>query len=215
VNYKYRNPAPLQIPIHVVGGGIVSDIDIVVDQPGLNPTIFSGGVAVWPVKQLTLDFDLSYALWSLERKPGMRIKSDDPMFASSAEFKNLKLDDVFIPKFGVEWRDNFKGRFQRVEYAIRAGYQYYPSPYPPALTEENMAATGVDNDAYYYTGGLTLGYRPHRGSFIKGPAYVGIEYFYEYIHLAKRTSRNIERNPAVIVSEGHVVFNGISLITHW
>jgi len=214
INYKYRNPSPLQIPIKVLGGGLLPDFNILVDQPGLDPTIVTGGISVKPIENLVVAADLSYALYSLEHTPGMRLKSDSPLFADAGKFKRLKLEDVYIPKFGVEWKDNFRGRFERIEYAVRGGYQYYPSPYPPVNTKRNMAGT-VDNDAHYYTGGLMLGYRPLRGSFIKGPAYIGIEYFYEYIHLVERTSREITRNPPVIVSEGHVIYNGFSLTAHW
>ena len=73
----------------------------------------------------------------------------------------------------------------------------------------------LDNDVHFYSGGLHLGYRPYKAGLKKGPAYIGIEYFYEYMHLSKRIHRDVGRRPPALTSEGHVVYNGFALTMHW
>jgi len=211
--YKYKNPSKTIIPVRIVGGGFMDDIEMTLEQNSGSPTTITGGIALYPIEGLTIAFDLSKIIWSKDNKPGLRIKSDNPALA--ADYPYVKPKDVWVPKFGVEWADNLKGKLERVDYAVRAGYIYYKSPYPPAQTAKNQS-TIVDNNAHYYTGGLMIGYRPKMAqSKKKGPEFIGIEYFYEYIHLMPRAHKNVANNPAVIVSKGHVVFNGINLISHW
>ncbi len=211
--YKYRNPAPVNIPIHIVGGGLLPDVNILVEQKGVNPIEMTGGMALYPIEGLTIAADLTRALYSKENnQQGLALLSDNPDF--NAGYPVTELDDVWIQKYGVEWKDNFRGKFERMDYAVRAGYKYYPSPYPPINSPENQSGL-IDNDAHYYTGGLALGYTPYQGSVKKGPAYIQLEYWYEYIHLVERKHRNAGENPAVIVSDGNVVYNGLALSMHW
>lgn len=209
--YSYRNPSPVNIPIKVITGDLMGDIDVVVQQWSVSPTMVTGGIALFPVKGLTLAFDLTRALYSLEKNAGMRFVSDSSF---GSDFAHVELRDVWWSKFGAEWTDDLKGKYQRVGYAVRAGYSYYPTPYPTAGSPENMGGT-IDSDAYYYCGGLALSYKPFTGGLRKGPSYVALEYFYEYIDLVERTHKSITRNPAVIVSEGHVVYNGVAISMHF
>ncbi len=212
VLYRYRNTASLNIPLHVYTGDLMGEFDVVISQihgSGIVPTSITGGMAIYPIDGLTLAFDLSYQVYSKENDTvGMALLSDNPDF--NTDYPNVDLEDVLVPRFGGEWKDKFKGRFERVEYAIRAGYQFFPSPYAQVNTEDNMSGV-VDNDAHFFSGGFMLGYHPYRGSLGKGPSFVGVEYFYEYIHLVKRKHKSIESNPPVIVSEGNVIFSGIGL----
>jgi len=211
--YKHTNPSPVNIPVHVAAGGLLPDIDILAEQKDVDPIEVTGGIAVYPIEGLVLTMDLTRAYYSNEsNQEGLALLSDNPEF--NQEYPTTKLDDVWIQKYGVEWKDNFHGKFERMDYAIRAGYQYYPSPYPPLNSPENTSGT-VDNDAHFYTGGLAVGYKPYQGSVRKGPAYIQLEYWYEYIHLVEREHRNVAANPAVIVSKGHVVYNGLALSMHW
>jgi len=212
LTYSYRSPAPVRIPVKLAGGSLMGDIDLVVVSWTVSPTTVTGGLALFPVDGLTLAMDLTYALYSQEKKNGMTLESSDPSLAS--DYPYMSLEDVWWPKFGFEWKDNLRGKFERVNYAVRGGYSYYPSPYPSFKSKQNYSGT-IDNDAHFYSGGLLLGYRPYRGSLNRGPAYIALEFFYEYIHFVERTHRNIKNNPAVIVSGGHATYTGVGVSMHW
>jgi len=165
-----------------------------------NPAQFSFGVALMPTKNITVALDLQRDLWSTI-KPELRFEAVQGDLGVK-NYKKYDLDDVWWPKVGIEWKDRLGGKYSRMDYAIRAGYSYYTSPFPEKLEGRNT----LDNDAHYYSGGFSIGYTPRR--YVK---YFSIDYFYQYTDLVEREHRDIEQNPALLISDGYVIYQGFGL----
>jgi long-subunit fatty acid transport protein len=196
--YRYKLGNEFNIPIKIPPGLSPEETNILISgyMYVINPSQWSFGAAVFPTKKLTLAFDMQYDEWS-KITPGIKITSDSPSFNTPKE--DFKLKDVWWPKFGIEWKDRAGGKYSRMDYAIRLGYSYYPSPYPSKVP----LSKNIDNDAHYFSGGFSIGYKPRRNL-----DYISLDYFYQYVDLVGRKYEDITQNPSTIVTDGHVIYTG-------
>lgn len=198
VNYNYKNPSYTIIPVYLPAG-LLPETHLTITTNSERPTMLTFGIGVFPNDKITLAFDLSYDMWS-RTKNYWKFEADSSLF--SFDNSIVEPDDVWVPRVGVEYRDKMKGKLSRASYAIRGGYLFYKSPYPEATGANN----DIDNDAHNISFGLSLGYSPK-----KHFSYIGVEYFWEYMGMVERTHADISRSPAVIVSDGYVIYNGFTL----
>lgn len=198
-NYSYKNPSLTRIPL-VIPEGLLPETHINVEIRSERPTRVVFGLALYPNEKLTFAVDMAYEIWSHTRNY-TRIETPGSTLLPPPE-DPVEADDIWVPHFGVEYCSRLKGRLSRTRVAVRAGYYYFKSPYPPA-TGSNRA---IDNSAHNIASGISLGYFPK-----KGWKYIGVDYYWEYMDLVRRSHIDITRNPAVIVSDGYVIYSGFSL----
>ena len=198
--YRYKLGTEFNIPIKIPAG-LTPETNILISgyMYVLNPPQWAFGAAVFPTKNLTLAFDMQYDMWS-KVTPGVKITSDSPTFSSPKE--NFKLDNVWWPKFGVEWKDKLGGKYSRSDYAVRLGYSHYTSPYPDKIP----ASGDMDTDADFFSGGFSFGYKPRRTL-----DYVSLDYFYQYVNLVERNIKHIDQNPPSLIADGHVIYTGFGV----
>lgn len=166
-----------------------------------NPPQYVFGLALYPTKNITLAFDMQRDLWS-QIHPELRFQ--DPAGVLAAKNPPYPhLDDVWWPKFGIEWKDDLGGKYSRMNYAVRTGYSYYTSPYNDKVEKGTYI---VDNNAHFYSGGFSVGYKPRRRF-----DYISVDYFYEYVDLVERENRSIQQNPSLIISDGYVIYQGFGV----
>jgi len=203
--YRYEQGNKFNVPIKIPPSAITEDKELVLLIDGymfvVNPPQMSFGIALFPNKNLTIAFDMQYDMWS-NIDPYLVIRSSNTDLMSGTEEPEERPEDVWWPKFGIEWKDRIGRKYSRLEYAVRGGYSFYKSPFPEMPEDSNY----VDNDAHYFSGGISIGYHPRRLL-----EYVSLDYFYEYIHMVEREHKDIERSPSVIVSDGHVIYQGFGL----
>lgn len=198
--YKYRNGSKLYMPVFLPPGLLPETTLVIESNTSVQPTQMLFGIGLFPNENMTIAFDMVYSVWSRE-KPFARSLSSDPNFMNSP-YPDVELVDTWDPHFGFEWRDKLWGKLSRADYSVRAGYSFSNTPYPPASGEN----TTYDNDAHFYSGGFSLGYTPK-----KRLGYIGFDYFFQYIDLIPRTHRDLDRNPAVIVTDGYSIFYGAGI----
>lgn len=173
---------------------------------GFNAASYTFGFAYDPVDKLTIAFDYSFQKWS-EFESGNEITSTDPNFTTPRSEFNAK--DIWVPRVGIEFHDDLNiGFIRNGRYAIRAGYFFWESPLPPAGTgavkpwnriDKNQVIPNlIDNDTHSISGGF--GFKFPIGK-IK---MFSIDFHAQYLLLEEREHIDLERNPAVIVSEGSV-----------
>jgi long-subunit fatty acid transport protein len=197
-NYAYKAPAYTVIPIYLPPS-LLPETSLLMEINSSGPTSITFGVGLFPTENLTIAFDISYDMWSPTNQ-WTRITSSDPDFLSS-DYPDVTLRDVWAHNVGFEYTDKLRGKLSNTEYSVRAGYGFYPSPYP-RMPE---GTSNIDNDAHKFSGGFALGFYPK-----KKFDYIGLEYFWEYVELVERSHVDISRNPAVIVSDGYVIYTGVS-----
>ncbi len=202
VFYRYKLGNKFYIPVKIIGNDLLPDSTLTMEgyMYMLNPPQLAAGIALYPHKNLTLAFDMQYDMWS-EVKPWIKWESSGGLPGTS--YPDIELEDIWWPKFGVEWKDRIGGKYSRTDYAVRAGYSYYESPFPEKGIE---VSNSIDNDAHYFSGGLMIGYHPRRRA-----QYIGLGYFYQYIHLVERDFVNLSRDPHKITSKGHVIYQGLNI----
>jgi long-subunit fatty acid transport protein len=202
-NYTYKNGSEVYIPVYLPPGLLPETTIYVEGWVGSTPSQIGFGVGIYPNEHITVAFDMDYDMWSRTHH-WLRFRSSDPDFLNT-DFPEIELEDVWVPKFGLEYRGRMPGKFSRAEYSLRAGYLFYKSPWPPMGTDPQ----DIDNDAHNFSGGFALGYYPkHRH--MAGLKYLGIDYFWEYIYMVERDHRDLSRQPAVIVSDGYVIYTGLA-----
>jgi len=200
VDYRYKIGTRAVIPLYFPAG-LVPETNVLVDvNMSWRPTRWSFGVGIYPTDEITVAFDMDYEMWSKINYPYMK-------FTSSSNFLNVTstefdLKNVWVPKVGFEYHRKMKGKLSRAEYAARAGYIYYKSPYP----EMPKDTWYIDNDANFLTSGISLGYRPKRVF-----RYIGFDYYFEYMAMVKRDHTDLTRTPSMIESDGNVTYNGFSV----
>jgi len=198
-NYSYKNPTLTVIPI-LIPAGLLPETHINVNIRTERPTRMVFGVGLYPNDKLTFAVDMAYEMWSHTRNY-TRIESPGSSLISPPK-DPIVPEDVWVPHFGVEYCSNLRGgKLSRMKYAVRGGYYYFKSPYPAAEGTNK----DVDNSAHNFSAGISLGYTPK-----KGKTYISLDYYWEYMDLIRRTNPDITRNPAIIVTDGYVIYSGFA-----
>jgi len=105
-----------------------------------SPDQFAIGVAYEPSPRLTLSADLVWENWSEavdNRVEGKNFEdfnfvlgANTPLRPGFRRFINTKVDDIWIPRVGFEWRPKTKkGPLGPVDFQIRGGYAFRNSPF--------------------------------------------------------------------------------------
>ncbi|HPM77614.1 MAG TPA: outer membrane protein transport protein [bacterium] len=138
-------------------------------KDGYVPQQAAFGVSLYPVKDLMVAVDLTWANWAdfaEEVKDGDVVKDD-------ADFETK---DTYTPRLGVQYR-----AWRNLQ--LRAGYYYEQTPFvEPGLGD----AAVLDNDKHVAS--LGAAYDVDFIPFMAQPLTVGASYFYH--HLAPRTVEN-------------------------
>jgi long-chain fatty acid transport protein len=123
------------------------------------PTQLTAGLAARITPELLLTFDVGYHRWSAYENPAADITIDYEIgsfndlvdIPEAPPLADPGFHDILVPRLGVEW---IAHTGKRAAIAVRAGYQYEPSPAPEQVDESNF----IDNDKHTLSvgGGITL-----------------------------------------------------------
>ena len=105
-----------------------------------SPQAVTVGVAYEPSERLTLAANLDWEGWSQihdDRLTGknfsdidFRLGGPEPLAVTFQQFINTKAHDIVIPRVGVEYRPKTKkGPLGPVDFQLRGGYAFRPSPF--------------------------------------------------------------------------------------
>ncbi len=122
-----------------------------------SPQAVTVGVAYEPNDHLTLSAQMDWENWSQihdDRLSGMefqdidfRLGGPEPLAVTFQRFINTKSHDIVIPRIGMEWRPKTKkGPLGPVDFQLRGGYAYRPSPFDNDQFGALTIATVIDGD---------------------------------------------------------------------
>jgi long-chain fatty acid transport protein len=105
-----------------------------------SPHQMAVGIAYDPSPRLTLSADLVWENWSQVRDSRMEgskfedfqfiLGANEPLLVNFRRFVRTQARDILIPRFGFEWRPKTKkGPLGPVDFQVRGGYAYRPSPF--------------------------------------------------------------------------------------
>lgn len=123
------------------------------------PTQLTAGFAAQLTPRFLLTFDVGYHRWSVYENPAANIEIDYEIgtfndlvdIPDSPPLPDPGFVDIIVPRLGMEWVAADSGKRAL---ALRAGYQYEPTPTPEQMGESNF----IDNDKHTlsFGAGLTL-----------------------------------------------------------
>ena len=122
-----------------------------------SPQQFIMGGSLDVTKNLRVDIDYVFQQWS-KFKAGGTFDSNNEDFV--AKRQNFDTKDIWIPRFGVEYRRDAKGGIMKDgQLALRGGYSFRESPFgqamaPDPVTGEAPRTLLVDNDVHMFSAGL-------------------------------------------------------------
>jgi len=123
-----------------------------------SPTWLAGGVAVKPLENLTVTFDLQWTNWA--KLSTLNLVFDDPLWAAA-----LAAESAMV----LNWKNRLQVRggleYTAGDLAIRAGYYHDPAPAPAETMNVLIPSFTFD--------GLTAGFGYRKGGF---KVDVGLEY---------------------------------------
>ncbi|MDP3938378.1 MAG: outer membrane protein transport protein [Deltaproteobacteria bacterium] len=116
------------------------------------------GIAYDPSPRLTLSADLVWEGWSSAsdgRIEGRNFEpfqfvlgANSPLNIGFRRFINPKPKNIWVPRFGFEWRPKTKkGPLGPVDFQIRGGYAYRPSPYEDNQTGTLMVVSEIQGNS--------------------------------------------------------------------
>lgn len=198
LSYKEKTSFDVTLPTALVIDG--AEIDVAADVlvvANFQPRTIAAGASLTLAEELTLNAEAHYAFWSEAPPPMLSARVD----LGGAGLEALGLEEaldapargqerVVVPGFvdtlnvrvGGEWR------LLGPSLALRAGYQYRPTPVPEQTTGTNI----IDNDAHVVASGFAL---TARLPWFARP--VHIEGAYQVHILEPRSARKVNPNDAV------------------
>lgn len=155
LSYRAEIDSEIDLPVELEVTGVADLLVTTFFRVQYMPHQISLGSAYdWAELDLTLAFNLDYALWSKAPDPSVDSRIDvsgalvegtglDDAFDAPAPGRERSVDlgyrDVFVPRFGVEKRMGF--------FAVRAGYALRPSPAPVQSSGTNY----IDGTAHAFS----------------------------------------------------------------
>src|SRR5206468_6496053 len=143
VGLIYRSQAVLDLKGQLLANGTVAaDTRF----PIVLPTVITGGIAYWPVRdqdrEWKLEVDLDYTRWSSFRNTDVHL-SLAPPFNVVAFPRNWK--STYSPMVGTEYKWLRPARLPHWEVAVRGGYWYGPNAVPDSTFSPSVPDS--DNNA--------------------------------------------------------------------
>ena len=145
VGLIYRSQAVLDLKGQfLVNGTVAADTRF----PIVLPTVITGGIAYWPVRdqerEWKLEVDLDYTRWSSFRNTDVQLSA--PFSTVIAFPRNWK--STYSPMVGTEYKWLRPEKLPHWEVAVRGGYWYGPNAVPdstfsPAVPDSNNHAVSI------------------------------------------------------------------------
>ncbi len=167
--YRDKTSFDVSLPaaLAIDGAGIDAVLDVVV-LANFEPRTVSPGLSFEIVKDLTLSFDAQYAFWSEAPPPlvvtTVKISGDGvdalglggALDAPAAGQDRVPASSGFVDT--INWRAGLEYRLFKGVLALRAGYQYRPTPVPDQTSGTNI----IDNNTHVVTAGFATTFKmPH------------------------------------------------------
>ena len=118
--------------------------------PHFTPAEWTLGASYGVWEKLSVAADLTRAEWSDYKSPFGTGNINSFIFGAGTVDAGFK--DIWVPRLGLEWKEESTGLFREVAY--RAGYFYHPSPVPDQKWNSNYA----DSDRHGVSAGIGLGF---------------------------------------------------------
>ncbi len=134
--YRQKNSSGLHGSTGFIINGqpYISEIDY--EKVFTTPDQIAGGVSITPVNNLRINADVTYSVWSDKS-------------VTDTQGNSFTANDTISASVGVEYKPT-------QEWAVRGGYTYSPSPFPPQTGTTNYMDS--DKSIYSIGGGYNFGW---------------------------------------------------------